>query len=131
MKGFVVNIEEETRANTNFRHVKYTANYMQMVYMSLRPGEEIGLETHGNDQFFRFEQGVGRVYVDDNQYDVTDGSGVIVPAGAKHNVVNVSDDQELKLYTIYAGPHHEDGIVATTKSDAESMQEEFDGHTTE
>lgn len=132
MRGFHGNIEEATLGNTNFRQVMYTAEHTQLVLMCLKPGEEIGAEVHGeNDQFLRFEAGSGRVTVDDNSYDVTHGSAVIVPAGAKHNVVNTSDAEDLKLYTLYAPPHHKDAIVHATREEAEQNDEDFDGVTTE
>jgi mannose-6-phosphate isomerase-like protein (cupin superfamily) len=100
--------------------------------MSLKPKEEIGLETHKeNDQFFRFEAGRGRVEIDGNKYTVKDGDAVIIPAGAKHNVINVSATEELKMYTIYSPPHHKDQIVRKTKEEAEANDQEFDGKTTE
>lgn len=132
MKGFKKNIEKETLKNKNFRKVLYTAKHSQLVVMSLKPKEEIGLETHkGNDQFFRFEGGQGKCIIDGHEYKVTDGDAVIVPAGAKHNIINTSATESLKLYTVYSPPHHKDGIVHKTKEDAESSDEEFDGKTTE
>lgn len=132
MKGFYTNIEKDTLENTNFRKVLYTSSHSQLVLMSLRPNEEIGMETHpDNDQFFRFELGNGKVVIDGNEYDVSDGDAIVVPAGAEHNVVNVSANSELKLYTIYSPAHHRDGIVRATKKDAESNSAEFDGTTTE
>ena len=132
MKGFNSNIEQDTLHNTNFRKVIYTGKHSQLVLMSLKPKEEIGLETHPeNDQFLRFEGGDGKVVIDDNEYSVKDGDAVIVPAGAKHNVVNISDSEALKIYTIYSPPHHKDGIVQATKQQAEKSDEEFDGETTE
>ena len=132
MRGYNDNIEKLTIDNTNFRQVLYTGKYTQLVLMSLAPGEEIGQEVHSeNDQFFRFEAGQGRVVIDDNQYDVADGSAVIVPAGASHNVINTSDSESLKLYTLYSPSHHKDGIVRATKAEAEANDEEFDGVTTE
>jgi len=132
MKGFHSNIEQDTINNTDFRRVVYTGKHCQLVYMSLKPREEIGLETHKeNDQFLRFEGGEGKCYIDDNVYDVSDGFAIIVPAGARHNVVNVSDSAELKIYTIYSPPHHKDGIVRATKHEAEENEEDFDGQTTE
>lgn len=131
-KGYKDNIEKLTLENTNFRHVLYTAHNCQLVLMSLKPKEEIGMEVHeGNDQFFRFEKGQGKVIIDGNEYDVTDGDAVIVPQGSQHNVVNVSETEELKLYTIYSPPHHQDGIVRVTKQEAEANGPEFDGKTTE
>lgn len=131
MKGFQVDIEKETLANEDFRRVMYTGDYLQLVYMRLKPGESIGMETHGNDQFFRFENGKGKVIIDDHSYSVADGSGVIVPAGAKHNVTNTSTIDDLHLYTIYAGPHHRDGVRFATKAAADKSTEVFDGKTTE
>lgn len=132
MKGFKTNIERDTLKNKNFRKVLYTGPHSQLVLMSLKPKEEIGLETHGeNDQFFRFEGGKGRVEIDGNKYTVKDGDAVIIPAGAKHNVVNTSATEELKMYTIYSPPHHKDQIVRKTKEEAEANEEDFDGKTTE
>ncbi len=132
MKGFHANIEKDTAQNKNFRKVLYTAQHCQLVLMSLRPKEEIGLEIHhDNDQFFRFEKGQGKVVIDGHSYKVKDGSAVIVPAGAKHNVINTSATQELKLYTIYSPAHHKDGIVRKTKHEAEANEADFDGETTE
>ena len=132
MKGFNANIEQETLGNTNFRKVLYTAKHSQLVLMSLKPKEEIGMETHpDNDQFFRFEKGTGKVIIDGNEYDVTDGSAIVVPAGAQHNVSNTSDADDLKLYTIYSPAHHKDGVVKATKEEAVADSPEFDGVTTE
>lgn len=132
MRGYNANIEEDTIDNNDFRRVLYSGKYMQLVLMSLLPNEEIGMEVHpDNDQFFRFEEGSGRVVIDENSYDVADGSVVIVPAGAKHNVINMSDSQALKLYTIYAPPHHKDGIVRVTKAEAMANEADFDGVTSE
>jgi len=132
MRGFSANIEQDTIANTHFRKVVYTGENSQLVLMSLLPGEEIGSEVHeDNDQFFRFEEGQGRVEIDDNSYDVADGSAIIVPAGAQHNVINTSETESLKLYTLYSPPHHKDGIVRETKAEAEANDPDFDGHTTE
>lgn len=132
MRGYYGNIEQLTLENNNFRHVLYTASHCQLVLMSLKPGEEIGEETHTeNDQFFRFETGLGRVIIDGNEYSVSDGSAIIVQSGAKHNVINVSETEDLKLYTIYSPPHHKDGIVRETRQEAEAKDEEFDGTTTE
>ena len=131
-KGYKENIEKLTLENKNFRKVLYTAKNMQLVLMSLKPGEDIGLETHNeNDQFFRFEDGEGRVSVDGTSYEVKDGDSVIVPAGSEHNVLNISNEKDLKMYTIYAPPHHKDGIVRKTKKDAEENEADFDGVTTE
>lgn len=132
MKGYVAGIEKDTTKNTDFRHVVYTGKYSQLVLMSLKPGEEIGMETHAHvDQFFRFEAGEGKVIIDGVEHRVKDGDAVIVPAGAKHNVVNTSKQAELKLYTIYSPPEHQDKTVRRTKKEALASPEEFDGRTTE
>jgi mannose-6-phosphate isomerase-like protein (cupin superfamily) len=132
MKGFNANIEKETLANTNFRKVLYTGRHCQLVLMSLKPQEEIGMEIHtDNDQFFRFEKGEGKVFIDGNEYTVGDGSAIIVPSGAEHNVINTSEVEDLKLYTIYSPAHHKDGVVRATKAEAEADSPDFDGKTTE
>ena len=133
-KGFCSNIENDTLGNENFRKVVYTAKHCQLVLMSLAPSEEIGMEVHkDNDQFFRFEKGQGKVFIDGNEYDVVDGSAVVIPAGSEHNVVNTSATDSLKMYTIYSPAHHKDGVVRATKAEAEDPvnEEEFDGKTTE
>ena len=132
MKGFNANIENDTLENDNFRKVLYTGKNCQLVLMSLKPGEEIGMEVHNeNDQFFRFEEGEGKCIIDGNEYFVEDGSAIIVPAGSEHNIINTSDEFDLKLYTIYSPPHHKDGIIRKTKEEAESNDADFDGQTTE
>ena len=128
MKGYITNIEQETRDNNDYRHVLYTSKHHQLVLMSLLPGEEIGEEEHKLDQFFRFESGQGKVVIDGIEHDVKDGDAVIVPEGARHNVINTGNDA-LKLYTIYAPPNHKDGTIQATKED--EYEEEFDGVTTE
>lgn len=132
MKGFHANIEEETFSNTQFRKVLYTGKHSQLVLMCLKPQEEIGMETHSdNDQFFRFEQGEGMCVIDGNEYPVRDGSAVVIPAGAKHNIINTSTTDDLKMYTIYSPAHHKEGIERATKEEAETNDAEFDGVTTE
>ncbi|PIP28329.1 MAG: cupin [Candidatus Moranbacteria bacterium CG23_combo_of_CG06-09_8_20_14_all_35_22] len=132
MKGFMGNIEKDTLENENFRKVLYTGKHSQLVLMSLLPKEEIGMEVHPeNDQFFRFEAGNGKVIIDGNEYAVSDGVAIVVPAGAQHNIINVSETEKLKLYTIYSPAHHQDGIVRATKAEAESNDAEFDGKITE
>ena len=132
MKGFNANIEKDTLENKNFRKVLYTGKHSQLVLMSLKPKDEIGMEVHeDNDQFFRFEGGQGKCIIDGTEYVVSNGSAVIVPAGAKHNVINTSGSEDLKLYTIYSPAHHKDGIVRATKEEAEANGPEFDGVTTE
>lgn len=131
MKGFHSNIEKETLENNYFRKVLYTAKNSQLVLMSLRPQEEIGLETHpDNDQFFRFESGQGMVVIDGNERIVSDGIAIVIPAGAKHNVINTGTT-DLKMYTIYSPAHHREGVIHKTKADALASDEEFDGTTTE
>ncbi len=132
MRGYVSNIEKETLGNENFRKVLYTSKHSQLVLMNLAPNEEIGMEVHpDNDQFFRFEKGQGKCIIDENEYEIKDGTAVVVPAGVQHNVVNVSATENLRLYTIYSPAHHKDGIVRATKAEAVSNEAEFDGQTTE
>jgi len=132
MKGFSGDIEKDTLRNKEFRKVLYTGKHCQLVLMSVPPKEELGLEIHPeNDQFFRFEQGEGKCIIDGNEYTLRDGVAIVVPAGAKHNVINTSSSKELKLYTLYSPPHHKDGIVRKTKQEAEAREEDFDGQTTE
>lgn len=132
MKGFNANIEQATLANGDFRHVLYTGAHSQLVLMSLKPKEDIGMEVHpDNDQFFRFEKGTGLCIIDGNEYPLADGSVIIVPAGAQHNIINTSDTDELKLYTIYSPAHHKEGTVRAIKAEASADAPEFDGQTTE
>lgn len=136
MKWFNDNIELSTLENTNFRKVLYTATNMQLVLMSLKPKEEIWMEIHpDNDQFFRFEAGKWLCIVDGNEYKVSDWSAVIIPKWAEHNIINTSDSEDLKMYTIYATPHHKDWVLHKTKDEAEEAEEnetdEFDGQTSE
>lgn len=132
MKGYTTNIEKETLENNNFRKVLYSAKHLQLVLMSLKVGEEIGEEIHtNNDQFFRFESGNGKCTIDGNVCKVSDGDVIIVPAGAKHNIINVYVKLALKMYTIYSPPNHKDGLIRTTKKEAEENGEAFDGKTTE
>lgn len=130
--GFKANIEKLTIDNSYFRQVLHTSKSFQLVVMSLKPNEEIGFEVHDtNDQFFRFESGNGKVIIDDTEYVVSSGDAVIVPMGSKHNVINTSDSEFLKFYTIYGPPHHKDKTVHKTKEEAMSSEEEFDGVTSE
>lgn len=133
MKGYCDNIEQRTLENQDFRRVLYTGHNLQLVLMTLQPGEEIGSEVHEDrDQFFRVEEGSGAVDIDGVENKVDDDFAVIVPAGARHNVRNTGSSP-LRLYTIYAPPEHKDGIVQPTKADAEARHhaEEWDGATTE
>ncbi len=125
MTGYVGNIEEKTENNTNFREVVFTGKYCQLVVMSLAPSEEIGLETHPTvDQFFRFEEGEGKVVINGEETNVDSGFAVIVPAGAEHNVINMSGEKPLKLYTLYSPPNHPAGTIHPTKNDALKAEEE-------
>ncbi len=131
-KGFVANIESETIKNADFRRVLYTGKYSQLVLMSLRPSEEIGEEVHDDvDQFFRFEEGEGKVTIDGVEHKVQDGSAVVVPSGARHNVINTSKQKMLKLYTIYSPPEHQDKVIRHTKADALAQEEHYDGKPSE
>jgi mannose-6-phosphate isomerase-like protein (cupin superfamily) len=131
MNGFADNIEKLTEENNNFRQVLYTGQNIQLVLMSLKPGEDIGEEVHEDrDQFFRFEQGTGEVRIDGVANLVSADDGVIVPAGALHNVVNTGSTP-LRLYTIYGPPEHLDGTIHKSKADADASHEHFDGRTTE
>lgn len=132
MKGFKSNIERDSLKNENFRKVIYSGKHLQVVLMSLKPGEEIGLETHpSTDQFFRFEGGKGKCIIDGNEYKVENGDAIVIPAGSKHNVINTDSVEEFKMYTIYAPPQHKDGLINATKKDAETGDVKFDGITTE
>jgi len=128
MKGYITHIEQATKENTDYRRVVYTAKHSQLVLMSIAPGGEIGEEVHHLDQFFRFEEGQGKVVIDGVEHDVKDGDAVIVPEGARHNVIN-DGLIELKLYTLYSPPNHKDGVTQATKAD--EYEEHFDGVTTE
>ena len=133
MHGYKDNIEKLTAENNNFRQVLYSGPHSQLVLMSLKPNEEIGMEAHNeNDQFFRFESGQGKVIIDGNEYAVGDGDAVVVPAGAEHNIVNTSSTEPLKLYTLYSPPEHRDGVIHKTKVEALADESDhFDGQTTE
>ena len=129
MKGFVDDIEELTEGNEDFRRVLYTGKHLQLVLMALKPGEEIGEEVHEDrDQFFRVEAGQGEVSIDGQHHAIKDDDAIVVPAGARHNVINTGK-QSLKLYTLYGPPEHRDGVVHPTRAGA--TEEHFDGRTTE
>ena len=131
MKGFVEDIEELTQDNKSFRRVLYTGKHLQLVLMALQPGEEIGEEVHeDHDQFFQVEKGRGEVWIDGQRTKIKSDDAIVVPAGAKHNVINTGE-KSLKLYTPYGPPDHKDGVVHKTKADAETSEERFDGTTTE
>ena len=131
VKGFVADIEEETEENTDFRRVLYTGKHLQLVLMALQPGDEIGEEIHQDrDQFFRIEKGKGEVWIDGRRSKIKSDFAIVVPAGARHNIVNTGD-KPLRLYTLYSPPQHLDAIVRATKADADASEEHFDGKTTE
>ncbi len=128
MKGYVGNIEHETVANENFRKVLFTSHYSQLVVMSLKPGEDIGEEVHGLDQFLRIEEGEGKAFLDKVPYAIDKDWAIVVPAGTLHNIVNTGS-VPMKLYTVYSPPNHQDGTIHPTKADA--TEEHFDGKVTE
>jgi mannose-6-phosphate isomerase-like protein (cupin superfamily) len=118
MTGYVTNIERDTIENEDYRRVLFTGENTQLVLMTLRPGEEIGEETHGgHDQFIRVEAGTGYVELDGERHDLSDGSAVVIPSGARHNVVNTSKSEALRLYTLYSPPEHPHGTVQHSKAD--------------
>ena len=123
MKGFVTNIEDDSLQNENFRKVLFTAPHSQLVVMSLKPSEEIGMEVHPDeDQFIRFEKGEGKAILDGEESELKDGSAVVIPAGTNHNIVNTSSLEPVKLYTIYSPAHHPDGTIHATKAEAEKAE---------
>ena len=130
VKGFVKNIESITVKNEDFRQVLYTAKNCQLVVMSLNPKEEIGMEVHKLDQFFRVEEGTGEAVLDGIHRTISAGFAVLVPAGTNHNIINTGSFP-MKLYTLYSPPNHRDGVVHHTRADAEKDNEQFDGKTTE
>jgi len=130
MKGFVQNIEDIAVENKDFRRVLYTARNCQLVLMTLLPGEEIGLEVHMLDQFFRVEEGTGEAVLDGVRTDISAGFAVLIPAGSHHNIINTGS-VSMNLYTLYAPPNHRVGVVHRSRADAQADQEHFDGRTTE
>lgn len=131
MNGFVINIEEASIENNNFRKVLYTAPHSQLVVMSLGPNEDIGEEVHDLDQFLRVESGEGKTVLNGIEHEIRDGSAIVVPAGVRHNIINTSSDKPMKLYTVYSPANHRDGVIHVTKEEAEADEEHFDGKTTE
>lgn len=121
MTGYIANIEEKTLSNNYFRQVLYTGQHQQLVVMSLQPSEDIGEEVHEIvDQFLRVEKGEGKVILNGEEHSIKEGNAIIVPAGTKHNLINTSSQNQLKLYTVYSPPHHKDGTIHKTKADAET-----------
>lgn len=131
MKGYITNIEKDSLENNNFRKVLYTAKYSQLVLMSLKPNEEIGEEVHGLDQFIRIEKGKGKAVLNGEETEIEDGLAIVIPAGTTHNIVNISSEEELKLYTIYSPPNHRDKVIHSAREEAENDDESFDGKTSE
>lgn len=132
MKGFVTNIEQAAVENEYFRKVLYTDERIQLVVMSLKPGEDIGEEVHQLDQFIRVEAGEGRAVLDGVAHEIQDGVAIVVPKGVLHNITNTSSTKPMKLYTVYAPPNHKDGTIHVTKAEAEADEgEHFDGTTSE
>lgn len=127
MAGYVTNIEKQTEENANFRKVLYTAPHSQLVVMSLKPNEEIGMEIHNLDQFIRVEAGEGKAILDNEEFDLRDGSAVVIPEGINHNIINTSSEKELKLYTIYSPANHPDGTIHKTKEEAMEYEKEEHG----
>jgi mannose-6-phosphate isomerase-like protein (cupin superfamily) len=131
MKGFVGDIEDQAEDNSDFRRVIYTSKNLQLVLMSLKPGEDIGEEVHKDgDQFFRIEKGKGEVLIDGKRSKIKGDDAVLVPAGARHNIINTGE-KPLRLYTLYGPPEHRDGTVHATKADAQRLKEHFDGKVSE
>jgi len=132
MEGYVANIEQASINNPYFRKVLYTAKHSQLVLMSLSPGEDIGEEVHNLDQFLRCEAGEGKAILDGVEHIVSDGFAILVPAGVRHNIINTSKTDPMKLYTLYSPPNHRDGVVHEAKAHAQADdKDEFDGKTTE
>lgn len=127
MRGYIVNIEKETLENDNYRKVLYTAQHSQLVLMSIKPGDEIGEETHHLDQFIRIEQGSGKAVLNGEEKEIADNFAIVIPAGTKHNVINTSDGEDLKLYSVYSPPEHKHDTIHKTKQD--EKEEHFDGQT--
>lgn len=130
MAGYCVQLEQATLANRYFRQVLYTAPHCQLVLMSLLPKEEIGMEVHpDNDQFIRIEKGQGQAIIDGQTFLLTDGSAVVIPAGSQHNIINLSETDALKLYTVYSPAHHPEGTIHQTKAEAEAAEVAEQAHT--
>lgn len=130
MHGFIQNIKQRSELNTDFRRVLYTAKYSQLVLMMLKPGQETGFDTHMQDQFFRLEKGMGHVIMGGVTTEIYSGFGILVPAGANHNINNTGQI-DMQLYIIYSPPNHLDGSVYHTSLQASAVSKHFDGQTTE
>ncbi|OQA03406.1 MAG: Cupin domain protein [bacterium ADurb.Bin400] len=127
MKGYVTDIEKSTKENDNFRKVLFTAPNSQLVVMSLKPGEDIGMETHALDQFIRIEEGEGKAVLDGVEYNIEDDWAIVIPAGTEHNIINTSSDEPMKLYSIYSPPEHPDGTIHATREEAMAAEAEHHG----
>lgn len=129
MAGYVTDIEKATKANEFFRKVLFTAGHSQLVVMTLKPGEEIGMEVHPRlDQFIRIEQGTGKAILDGKAYAIEDDWAVVIPAGTQHNIMNTSQIKKMKLYTVYSPPQHPDGTIHKTKAEADAAEAAEHGH---
>lgn len=124
MTGYITNIEEETVQNENFREVLFTGPHSQLVVMSLLPGEEIGMEVHGVDQFIRIEEGEGKAILNREEHTIEEDFAIVIPAGTEHNIINTSSEKKMKLYTIYSPPQHKDGTIHKTKEEAMADEED-------
>ena len=128
MSGYSINIEEKALAGNNFREVLYTTQRSQLVIMTLQAGEEIGMEHHDDhDQFIRVEQGEGVAILDGEEHALADGVAVVIPAGTEHNVINTSQTEPMRLYTLYTPPEHPDGTVHANKAEADEYEKQH-GH---
>ena len=131
MKGYITNIEKDSLENENFRKVLYTGINSQLVLMAIEPRDDIGEEVHKLDQFIRVEAGNGLAILDGVKHEISDGSAIVIPAGTMHNIINSSETEKLKLYSVYSPPEHKDGTIHKTKNEAENNKKHFDGETTE
>ena len=131
MKGYITNIEKDSLENENFRKVLYTGKNSQLVLMAIEPRDDIGEEVHKLDQFIRVEAGRGLAILDGVKHEISDGSAIVIPAGTMHNIINSSETEKLKLYSVYSPPEHKDGTIHKTKNEAENNEKHFDGETTE
>ena len=131
MKGYITNIEKDSLENENFRKVLYTGINSQLVLMAIEPRDDIGEEVHKLDQFIRVEAGRGLAILDGVKHEISDGSAIVIPAGTMHNIINSSETERLKLYSVYSPPEHKDGTIHKTKNEAENNKKHFDGETTE
>ena len=131
MKGYITNIEKDSLENENFRKVLYTGKNSQLVLMAIEPRDDIGEEVHKLDQFIRVEAGNGLAILDGVKHEISDGSAIVIPAGTMHNIINSSETEKLKLYSVYSPPEHKDGTIHKTKNEAENNEKHFDGETTE